>query len=92
MAKLTAHTLYSGVLVTGSKAALVSRLAAFSAKCSGMNTPPGLTRPVTKALTMMLPRRLVALTSSPGWMCRRPFVGRSGFRRQGADDLPIQHL
>jgi len=31
LSKLTAHTLYSGVLVRGSKAALVSRLAAFSA-------------------------------------------------------------
>jgi hypothetical protein len=28
----------------------------------------------------------------PAFDAEAAFVGRSGFRRQGADDLPIQHL
>ena len=62
---LTAQALYSGILAVGSSASMVSRLAAASAKCMGINTTPGwvLGEMFTRSTTV--PRRDVTRATSP---------------------------
>ncbi len=61
----TAQTLYSGILETGSRAALVSLLAEASAKWNGRKTVPGTALGEIWALTVMSPRRVRTRTWSP---------------------------
>src|SRR5574340_1144165 len=58
----TAHTLYSGIFATGSRAAIVSSLAEASGKWKLAYTIPGGTRSVTQASASMAPRRELILT------------------------------
>ena len=66
--KFTAHTLYSGILHFGSKAALVNIFAAPSAKWNGMNTTESYTISLTFAFTVMVPLLEVTFTLSPSLM------------------------
>src|SRR4030042_4674910 len=59
---LTAHTLYSGILATGSNAAMVSSFADASGKWKLAYTMPGGTRSVIQASASMLPLRELTLT------------------------------
>src|SRR5512135_2319768 len=61
----TAQTLYSGILETGSRAALVSLLAEASAKWNGIKMVPGAALWEMWALATISPRRVRTLTWSP---------------------------
>src|SRR5688572_16510195 len=67
----TAQALYSGILANGSKASMVSRLAAASAKCMGIKTTPTVARWVTQARRTMVPRRDETRTACPSSILRR---------------------
>jgi len=62
---LTAHTLNSGILATGSSTGLVKILAALSAKWNVIYTTPGGDCSVNFALVITSPRREITLTLSP---------------------------
>ena len=74
---LTAQTLYSGILATGSRAGLVRRLAGLSAKWKVINTTPTGDASVTFALVTTSPRRETTFTMSPSLMPREE--ASSGF-------------